>query len=193
MHTFAPEGKKYVSTVCIGKGNDSFMSHTFVSAKPFDNWKEDFSFYYDIDNIKNGEIFKDALSNNKGWFVVSEKFKLILEKINTEIQFLPIAIHEKNNNGPSYTYYIANILTTVDALCLELSNYFIMNIPNFKPIYNIAKYGIYESKTEGKDLFKLTFRNEVEMGPIFISEKAKKIIERNNITEVSFRKLKTRE
>ena len=182
--------------ICEGDNDSKMYEYTFNLAKRYDGWNGNFKILYDIKDVKKGKRFTDSLLTNMAWFVVSEKFKTILEGLNTEIQFLPVEVCEKNNKGPTYTYYIANILTVVDALCLDISEYFVTNIKihdNERQIYNFSKHGIYKSKTNGKDLFKLLEVNTVTLTPIFISEKAKKIIEQNKITEVSFARLSTRE
>ena len=49
-------------------------------------------------------------------------------------------------------------------------------------IYTVSKYGIYADKTDGADVFKLSDRQQI---PIFVSEKFKNLIERENITGIS--------
>jgi PmbA protein len=89
-----------------------------------------------------------------------------------------IAVEEK--------YYIANIVKVVDALCLNKSDYFETYIEDKGTIYTVSKYGIYEKKTEGADIFKLDNWQQV---PIFASETFKKAIELNKCTGMSFREI----
>lgn len=49
-------------------------------------------------------------------------------------------------------------------------------------IYTVSKYCIYAEKTDGADVFKLSNRQEI---PIFVSEKFKDLIEKENITGIS--------
>ena len=157
------------------------LDEFFVGRKNL-NWDNCFYFFYDKNE---GEILTDYLVNDKGWFVVSRKFKHLLEIMNTEIQFLPVKIIERKS-GKEYTYYIANILRLVDALCLDNSEYFETEILGIGIIYTISKFAIYEKKVKNSDIFKLSNRQEI---PIFVSEKFKKIIEKNRITGVSLREI----
>lgn len=140
-------------------------------------------FYYDE---KEGMLATDYLANDKGWFVVSDRLKKILENMNTEIQFLPIRIIEKSSNKKLSGYYIANIIRVVDALCLDKSEYFQTEIPGMGTIYTVSKYGIFSDKTDDSDVFKLSNRQEI---PIFVSEKFKKAIECENITGICLREI----
>lgn len=76
----------------------------------------------DVETLKNRAT--DFLANDKGWFLVSDKLRKVLESLNTEIQFLPVKIMERKSKKELPNYYIANILRVVDALCLEKSVYF---------------------------------------------------------------------
>lgn len=151
--------------------------------KFYENWDNRFSFYYEK---REGSVASDYLANDKGWFVVSKKLKDLLLRMNTNIQFLPVSVNEKNGEK-KYDYFIANILTLVDALCLENSDYFESAIPRIGSIYTISKFAVYERKIEGMDVFKLTNRQEI---PIFVSETFKEAVERNNITGIGFREIK---
>ncbi len=73
--------------MCHSMPNDMMALQTFCVGKKYDSWDGKFSFYYDE---SEGNRETDFLVNDKGWFVVSDKLREILERMNTEIQFLPI-------------------------------------------------------------------------------------------------------
>ncbi len=150
----------------------------FIVGEVCHDWNGRFVFFYDR---CEGSIPTDYLANDKGWFVVSRKLKDVMNSLNTEIQFFPVKIYEKNTNNLLNEYYIANIIRVVDALCLEKSKYFTTEIPRIGTIYTVSKYGIYAKKTENSDIFKLKAHQNI---PIFVSEKFKQHIEDNNITGI---------
>lgn len=162
--------------------NDDYgiSQNSLIVGRYFYNWDERFKFYY---NAEEGEIWTDYIANDKGWFVVSDRLKSILERVNTSIQFIDVNVYDVNNNKIDRKYYIANILKIVDALCLEKSRYFETDVKGIGKIYIISKYGIYEKKTEDADVFKLNNHQQV---PIFVSEKFKDITEKEKITGISF-------
>ena len=164
--------------VCHYENNFNIQQNTFSVGKVFKGWNNKFYFYYDK---QEGYVATDYLANDKGWFLVSNKLKRLLEGMNTEIQFLSIRIIEKSSNEELIGYYIANITKLVDALCLEKSEYFETEIPGIGTIYTVSKYGIFAEKTEDLDIFKLSNRQEI---PIFVSERFRKAIKRENITGI---------
>lgn len=169
--------------VCHYDNDFGIQQNEFIVGKKYLNWDNRFHFFY---NKNEGDILTDYLANDKGWFVVSEKFKALLETMETEIQFLSIDITEKESEK-KYSYFIANILRLVDALCLEDSEYFETEIPNLGTIYTVSKFAIYESKVQSSDVFKLSNRQEI---PVFVSENFKNIIEKNDITGMSFTEIR---
>ena len=145
----------------------------------FEKWDKRFELFY----IKEeGDIWTDYLANDKGWFLVSNKLKGILESVNTEVQFLKVKVKEKNSKESYNEYYIANIIKIVNALCLDISRYFKTKIDGIGTVFTVSKYGIYADKTDGADVFKLSDNQQI---PIFVSEKFKNIIEKENITGIS--------
>lgn len=170
--------KREKDIVCHYKNDFGIQQNELNVGKPYKGWDGKFEFYYDK---QEGDVLTDYIANDKGWFVVSNKLKKVLESINTEIQFLPVRIREKNSNEVLNEYYIANIIKVVDALCLDKSKYFETKIEGIGIIYTVSKYGIYVEKTEGADIFKLSNRQEI---PIFTSERFKELIEKENITGI---------
>lgn len=165
--------------VCHFPSDMNISQNELVTGKYYDFGNDEFEAYYVIDE---GNIWTDYLANDKGWFLVSYKLRGILESLNSDIQFLKIKIKEQDNNGISKDYYVANVLRTADALCLEKSKYFETYIEGMGTIYTVSKYGIYANRTDNSDVFKLKKRQQI---PVFVSEKFKKLIELEMITGIS--------
>ncbi|SHN49027.1 Protein of unknown function [Butyrivibrio hungatei DSM 14810] len=165
------------------KNRERFESYSFKDGEYYHNENERIKLFFDE---KEGDVWTDYLANDKGWFIVSEKLRLILQSLNSEIQFINIMISDSEGVALEEKYYIANIIKVVDALCLNKSNYFETYIEGKGTIYTVSKYGIYENKTEGADIFKLGNWQQV---PIFVSENFKDAIEQNECTGMSFREI----
>lgn len=135
---------------------------------------------------KEGDSWTDYLANDKGWFIVSERLKFLIQEINSDIQFIDVGICDIRGINTNRKYYIANIIKVVDALCLEKSDYFETYVEGKGIIYCVSKYGIYEDKTEGADVFKLDNWQRI---PIFVSEKFKVAVEMHKFTGMSFREI----
>lgn len=174
------------SVICHAEIGASLSQNTFVVGCPYTGDCEQICFTYNEDE---GNDAVDYLENDKGWFIVSEKLKGLMENMNTEIQYLPVKIMEENRKTELKGYYIANIIRVVDALCLECSTYFTTHIPQIGDIHTVSKYGIYEEKTQGADIFKLGMRQEI---PIFVSEKFKDTISFHQITGIRLLEIKVR-
>lgn len=170
--------------VCYYSGDLEVDQNIFITGKYYSGSYMDFKFFY---TEQEGDVLTDYLANDKGWFVVSEKLQNILKSLNTQIQFLPVRITEKNKNIEIKGYCIANILRVVDALCLDASDYFETEIPGLGIIYTVSKYGIYAERTEGSDIFKLSRRQEI---PVFVSENFKFLVEKEDITGLFLREIK---
>ena len=156
----------------------------FEIGRKYSGSVECFTFSFDIEE---GEDASDYLPNDNGWFVVSKKLKELIENMNTEIQFLPVLITEKQKRKEIGEYFVANVLMLVDALCLEKSDYFETEIDQIGTIYTVSKFAIFEEKTNGADIFKLANRQEI---PLFSSERFKQAVEKNNITGFCFREIR---
>lgn len=164
--------------VCHYEKDYDIQQNTLNVGKIYDGWDGKFEFYY---LKEEGYVWTDFLANDKGWFVVSDRLKDLLESVNTDIQFLAVKIREKNNKDMR-EYYIANIVKVVDALCLNKSQYFETDIQGIGKIYTVSKYAVFSDKTENADVFKLANRQQI---PIFVSERFKNLIEKENITGIS--------
>lgn len=80
--------------ICHYENDCGIQQNTFHIGKEYLNW--DGRFYFIFDGSE-GEELTDYLANDKGWFVVSDKLKSLLEKMNTDIQFLRVEVVEKSN------------------------------------------------------------------------------------------------
>ena len=127
------------------KNRERFESYSFKDGEYYHNENERIELFFDE---KEGDVWTDYLANDKGWFIVSEKLRLILQSLNSEIQFIDIIISDSEGVALEEKYYIANIIKVVDALCLNKSNYFETYIEGKGTIYTVSKYGIYENKTK---------------------------------------------
>ena len=165
--------------VCHFQNDYGIQQNALNVGKFFEDWNNNFEFFYNKDE---GAVWTDYLANDKGWFLVSNRLKKLLETVNTDIQFLEVKIKEENNEEIFNRYYIANIIKVVDALCLDKSQYFETEIEKLGTIYTVSKYGIYADKTDGADVFKLSNRQQI---PIFVSEIFKDMIKQQDITGIS--------
>jgi hypothetical protein len=170
--------------VCHCEETFGFEQYELKEGKFIENWNKNITFYY---NPKEGDILTDYLANNLGWFIVSKKFKDIINELGTsEIQYLPVNIVDLESNSNKNIYYVANVLEVVDAIDLEHSDYSVMELDNEK-IYSIRKYALKQEGIINKDLFKL---NGDEI-PLFVSESFKHSVETYNITGCDFSEIRT--
>jgi len=169
--------------VCHYEEDFGIQQNEMCIGKVFNDWSGEFTFAYDENE---GHIATDYLANDKGWFVISEKLKKLLEKMNTEIQFFPVKVVEKQG-AEIQKYYVANILKVVDALCLDKSEYFETEISGLGTIYTVSKFAVYEEKVKTADVFKLANKQEI---PIFVSERFKEMLEINDILGVSLKEIR---
>ena len=75
--------------VCHYQNDFGIQLNTFQVGEFYENWDGKFEFFYDK---KEGYVQTDYLANDKGWFLVSNKLKNILETLHTEI---PIFVSER--------------------------------------------------------------------------------------------------
>ncbi len=151
-----------------------------IKGELFEDKEICFQFYYDE---KEGDIWTDFIANDKGWFIVSDRVRILLENCNSDIQFLDTVITKKNGEREEKKYFITNVVKVVDALCLDKSDYFETNIKGIGVIYTVSKYGIYRDRTDNADIFKLGNRQQI---PTFISERLKDMFEKNEVTGIVF-------
>lgn len=149
-----------------------------IGGKEIEQWGE-VVFEYDS---TEGDVLTDYLSNLHRWFVVSENFcKQTQETIESQVQYLPIKVIDRFNGAQVDSYFVANIVTVIDALDLDNSKYDIFELDDEKSI-SVEKYALKSSEIVNKHIFRL----KDDMIPIFVSETLKKIIENNEFTGFKF-------
>jgi len=142
-------------------------------------------FYY---SSKVSTLKSEYLINyNIDWPIIHQTVKDEFEKqgIQSLIQYIPITLADIDTDEEIHEYYAMNILTHIEAIDLEKSEYDYDEEFNhywFKPrsIY------LDESACEGYDIFRLSKNTS----HIYVSQKIKDIIEANNWVGFNFRKEK---
>lgn len=162
-----------------------FEQYELKEGNFLENWNDNITFYF---NLYDGNIFTDYLANNLGWFIISNKFKDLINIIGGGCQFLPVNVvdFESKSRIEDDEYFVANVLDVVDALNLENSDYSVMDLEGEK-IYSVRKYAVSEEKINKKNSFKLK-GDEI---PLFVSETFKQLVEENNITGCEFIEIRT--
>ena len=125
----------------------------------------------------------DYMANIYRWLIVSEKFCSLIKEVvsSTSIQYLSVDIKEVNKKIENASYSILNILDVVDAFDMEHSQYDIFEVRE-KKVICVEKYTLKKEKVEGHDIFRLK-DNTI---PVFVSEKIKKVIEKNKLLGFDF-------
>lgn len=133
-------------------------------------------------NSEEGNILTDYLANLYRWFVVSDDFRQLTQNIiENQVQYLPIKVIDRSTNSEVGSYFVANIVTIVDALDLENSKYDVFELDDEK-IISVEKYALKSNEIAGKHIFRL----KDDTIPIFVSEILKKAIEDNDFTGFEF-------
>jgi len=149
----------------------------------FNDWNVGIEVIYDNDK---GNTITDYVSNNLVWFIVTDKFKSVIESMkNNRIQYLPIKAISKDRLEV-LDVYLVNICNVIDALDLGNSKYSVHDIDGTKKMLSIQKFVLKGNVTEGNDLFRL----KDDYFSIFISEKLKKAMKKNGITGCDFLEVK---
>ena len=78
-----------------------------INGKMFEDEETYFQFYYDE---KEGDTWTDFIANDKGWLIVSDRIRALLENCNSDIQFLNTSISKKNGEKEDRKYYIVNVI-----------------------------------------------------------------------------------
>ncbi|MBC1291720.1 imm11 family protein [Listeria booriae] len=170
--------------VCHYENDYGIQQYDLKMGKKIDGWNDNFEFYYDV---TEGEQATDYLANDMGWLVVSDRLKTMMEELNIKAEFFSVSIREKTTNTKLNDYYVTNIIETVDALCLEESEYFETVTKKEGTIYTIQKYAVYGDKLVGKNMFKLPNRQEI---PTFVSEIFKEEVNKKSLTGMEFLEIK---
>ena len=102
--------------ICHFDDKFTIPQNALIMGKYFNQWDDKTVIRF---SIEEGSVWTDYLANDKGWFLVSEKLKKILESVDTDIQFLKVTVEEYNGLRLSRKYYCANVLQVVGALCFS--------------------------------------------------------------------------
>lgn len=149
-----------------------------INGKKINEWKK-IAFEY---NSSEGYILTDFIANLYRWLIVSKKFVNVSNNlIKEQVQYLPVKIIDKIANIENNSYFVANIVTILDALDMKKSKYDIFEVDTNK-IISVEKYVLIEDKIVNKHIFRL----KNDLIPIFVSEKIKQIIEDNKLLGFAF-------
>lgn len=161
-------------TASIGNMNE----YVTITGKEVKQWDE-VVFEYDS---AEGNILTDYLANLYRWFIVSDDFcKKTREIIENQVQYLSVKVCDRFTRLEVGSYFVANIVTVIDALDFENSKYDIFELDDEK-IISVEKYALKSNKIVDKHIFRL----KDDTIPIFVSESLKKIIEDNNLSGFAF-------
>lgn len=130
-------------------------------------------FYY---SSKVSTLENEYLSNVNNWLIVHKKVKKEFEKQKIQgIQYLPVRVVDVLTHSVSHNYYAVNILNWIDGIDMEASEW---EYEEEDDAYFFEPKGMVldEQKCEGYDIFRCT----KDTICIFVSEKIKKIFEKNN-------------
>ena len=166
----------YVNCDIANIGN--MNEYITISGKEIEQWGN-VVFEY---NSEEGNILTDYLANLYRWFVVSDDFRQLTQNIiENQVQYLPVKVIDRFTNSEVDSYFVANIVTIVDALDLENSKYDVFELDDEK-IISVEKYALIGNEIVGKHIFRL----KDDTIPIFVSETLKKAIEDNDFIGFKF-------
>ena len=150
-----------------------FRNIFFVTnGREITNWPV-VDFYY---SSKVSTLENEYLSNVNNWLIVHKKVKKEFEKQKIQgIQYLPVRVVDVLTHSVSHNYYAVNILNWIDGIDMEASEW---EYEEEDDAYFFEPKGMVldEQKCEGYDIFRCT----KDTICIFVSEKIKKIFEKNN-------------
>lgn len=143
-----------------------------TNGREITNWPV-VDFYY---SSKVSTLENEYLSNVNNWLIVHKKVKKEFEKQKIQgIQYLPVRLVDVLTHSVSHNYYAVNILNWIDGIDMEASEW---EYEEEDDAYFFEPKGMVldEQKCEGYDIFRCT----KDTICIFVSEKIKKIFEKNN-------------
>ena len=65
--------------ICHFQNDYGIQQNALNTGKVFENWDDRFEFFY---TKEEGDVWTDYLANDKGWFLVSNRLKTLLESVN---------------------------------------------------------------------------------------------------------------
>lgn len=122
----------------------------------------------------------DYIANDLTWLVVSEKTKSIMESMNIGNTRFVAMVDQKSAKTIGYLVHCMNQLDVFDeenAVCDRSSN----------GLLAVVKPAIFGGKVDNLDLFKL----KEYVFPIFVSERLKQALQKNNCIGFDFMKIKS--
>ena len=143
-----------------------------TNGREITNWPV-VDFYY---SSKISTLENEYLSNVNNWLIVHKKVKKEFEKQKIQgIQYLPVRVVDVLTHSVSHNYYAVNLLNWIDGIDMEASEW---EYEEEDDAYFFEPKGMVldEQKCEGYDIFRCT----KDTICIFVSEKIKKIFEKNN-------------
>jgi hypothetical protein len=172
------------NVVCTSDEMYGIDRYGIEQGRYYDKWDDRFTFSFDPEQ---GERWTDYLSTDLGWFVISTKFKETLDRIGiTNIQYIPIRIKNVIDDSMVEGYSVANICSLIDALDLEHSDYSEFELDENEKVLSVRKYALKQNAIKELQIFRV----EKSQMAIFVSEKVKEEVERNNITGCDFLEVK---
>ena len=149
-----------------------------------ENWK---GIWFEYDSKEYSEM-TDYVSNVLIWLIISDAFYQCIADIpEDKVQFLPVTVRDRRGIQPELICQAVNVLDVLEgALDLGHSVYDIFEVDDEK-VLSVEKYALKKEVIEGHDIFKL----QEDTIPIFVSERIKKIIQKNKFKGFSFLEVKT--
>lgn len=170
--------------VCLSKDLRGINEYAPKSVAKLDNWDDRVTFSY---KPRGNRSLADRLGNNVGWFILSSKFRRVLEENVFEgIQYLPIRLENESTAEVVEGYQVANIHALVDAVDREHS--LISEFSDSKGIlhWSVDRFALRRDRLDDLDIFRVK-ENDLSLSiSVFLSERVKNAIEKNGITGVDF-------
>ena len=161
--------------------NNSMPDYTVCTGEYVAQWDSNITF---VCNDTNENMVADWLSNPLGWCVVSKRFvNTVADLENGAIQYLPIKIKTVHKQMCAEEYFVANVITVLDAidytnsLCFELMKN-----------RSVIKYALKNDIISGNHIFKV--KEDIMSKSTFVSADFKKAIQKAGLFGFSFTEVK---
>ena len=150
------------------------------------DWPDDIAFIFSK-NRPEGMNLNDYVRNKYGWLIISERFKLILEKFNVEnIEYLPIQINNHKGRLASKDYWIANFIKLTKAVDRESSTFEASPLDESK-VFSFDKLVLTDEVEKAGPLI---FRMDEEPMMILVREDLVSRIKEEGLTGMKFTETK---
>lgn len=131
------------------------------------------------------KLKNDYFHTTDGAKVISDAFKILLERQKTDIQFIPAALRYHNGRSVERAYWIAHLPDEVDCFDYERSDYgrkaviaASVHEPPRKPIKVLFKAYLDTEKVDGREFFMLA--HVLALNPI-VSEEFYQVCKKNKL------------